>query len=549
MKTLVKTLVLCLCALLVLAPMSMAEVSITEPGAMPVVNEPAELNIFLFTSTAVGDMNTNDFTAWYEEQTGVHINWEVYTDKETAKTKANALIASGDLPDVFVGVNFSALEAVMYGNEGYFIDLKPWFEEYGYYINQMFEEQPSILSDITDNEGHIWGFPNYAACYHCETQQRGWIYTPWLEQYKEATGKGKPATTEEFYEMLKFFKENDMNGDGDTTDEIPFAGAVDGWGTELPGMFMSAFEYFDQDESYVEYVDGTVRFVADSDGWKEGLRYVNKLYTEGLIAPESVTQSPSQLLQMGENPGKVVLGSAFASNANGTIFSLGDEDGRYLNWEPIEPLEGPTGLKQVPETKQVANMAAFVTSSCKNPELVVRWFDWCYSREGNLSVGANGIPGVNWVVPEEGQMGYGGVPATFMVTEETRERRNNNDGTYRWQWPVRYQPLEVTFSEIRVPNADGYDNETFLYNAANFLHQWMVPHDLPVLFYTSEQTEEIAELTANLKDYIGSWTVEFITGLKDIDADWDTYVAGLEKNQVDQYVSIMQAACDAKSGN
>ena len=52
MKTLVKTLVLCLCALLVLAPMSMAEVSITEPGAMPVVNEPAELNIFLFTSTA-----------------------------------------------------------------------------------------------------------------------------------------------------------------------------------------------------------------------------------------------------------------------------------------------------------------------------------------------------------------------------------------------------------------------------------------------------------------------------------------------------------------
>ena len=44
-------------------------------------------------------------------------------------------------------------------------------------------------------------------------------------------------------------------------------------------------------------------------------------------------------------------------------------------------------------------------------------------------------------------------------------------------------------------------------------------------------------------------TVEFITGLKDIDADWDTYVAGLEKNQVDQYVSIMQAACDAKSGN
>lgn len=547
MKKISKFLSLCLCLILLTASMSaFAEPALTEPGTMPVVSEPAELTIFWYQSTPVGEMDENEFTIWFEEQTGVHINWMIYSDKDTAKTKANALIASNEMPDMFVNVGFSDMEAVMYGQQGIFIDLAPLLEEYGYYINQMFEEAPSAREDVTDNNGCIWGFPNYAACYHCETQQRGWIYTPWLEQYKEATGKGKPTTTDEFYDMLVYFKENDMNGNGDPNDEIPFAGAVGGWGTELPGLFMSAFEYYDQDESYVEYVDGKVRFVADSEGWKEGLKYVNKLYTEGLIAPESVTQSSSQLLTMGENPGEVILGSAFASNASGTIFSIGDEDGRYTKWEVIEPLEGPTGLKQVTETRQKATMNAFITSSCEYPELAVRWMDWCYSHEGNLSIGSNGIPGKGWIVPEEGQLGYGGVQAQFQVTDECAERRNNGDNSWRWCWPVRYQPLEVTFSEIRVPNADGYDNETFLYNAANYLHQWLVPHDLPVLFYSDEQTEEITEITVDLQDYVGSWTVEFITGLKDIDADWDTYVAGLENLGAARYVEIMQEACDAK---
>ncbi len=547
MKNLVRILALAVCAAMLLSSAGLADSIVTEPGTMPVVTEPTELNIFRVCQTTYGDLATNEFTIWYEEQTGVHVNWETYSDGDTAKTKANALIASGDMPDMFVEVDFSSLEAGLYGNEGYFVDLKDLFAEYGCYVNQMFEEQPSVVEDITDNDGHIWGFPGYTTCYHCEVQQRGWIYRPWLEAYTADTGKEKPATTDEFYQMLKYFKENDMNGNGDANDEIPFAGAVGGWNTDLPGLFMNAFEYYDADKSYVEYADGVVRFVANSDAWREGLRYVNKLYSEGLIAPETVTQSASQLLQMGENPGDVILGSAFAANASGTIFQIGDEDGRYLNWEIMEPLEGPEGVKQVADTAQHASLFAFLTSSCEHPEVAVRWVDYGYSTEGNLAVGSNGIPGVAWVVPENGEMGYGGVPATFSIVEEYRERRNNGDNLWRWAWRLRYQPLEVTFSEIRTPNADGYDNEVFLYNAANYLHEWRVCHDLPVLYYDEEQTEAMAELTTNIKDYVSQWTVEFITGLKSLDTDWDAYVAGLEKMGVTEYVDIMQTACDAKT--
>jgi putative aldouronate transport system substrate-binding protein len=39
--------------------------------------------------------------------------------------------------------------------------------------------------------------------------------------------------------------------------------------------------------------------------------------------------------------------------------------------------------------------------------------------------------------------------------------------------------------------------------------------------------------------------LQFITGVKDLDADWDSYVAGLEQLDLPGYLAAMQAAYDA----
>ena len=41
-----------------------------------------------------------------------------------------------------------------------------------------------------------------------------------------------PTTTDEYYEVLKAFKEQDANGNGDPNDEIPLAGCTDGWNSD-----------------------------------------------------------------------------------------------------------------------------------------------------------------------------------------------------------------------------------------------------------------------------------------------------------------------------
>ena len=51
------------------------------------------------------------------------------------------------------------------------------------------------------------------------------INKAWLDQL----GLEVPTTTEELYEVLCAFRDNDMNGNGDTTDEIPLELCEKNW--------------------------------------------------------------------------------------------------------------------------------------------------------------------------------------------------------------------------------------------------------------------------------------------------------------------------------
>jgi len=97
----------------------------------------------------------------------------------------------------------------------------------------------------------------------------------WLDK----AGIKAPATLDEFVEMLRYFKDNDMNGNGDTSDEIPMSIM----GEFLPYMFGPAFGLdlvsgFQADES------GNVTYAyADSENYKKYLEFLNGLYKEGLL--------------------------------------------------------------------------------------------------------------------------------------------------------------------------------------------------------------------------------------------------------------------------
>ena len=47
-----------------------------------------------------------------------------------------------------------------------------------------------------------------------------------------------------------------------------------------------------------------------------------------------------------------------------------------------------------------------------------------------------------------------------------------------------------------------------------------------------------------IDDYVKASFIEFITGAKDVDKDWDSYLAGLDKLQYKEYIALNQKAYD-----
>ena len=93
-----------------------------------------------------------------EEKHGINIEWEIYYASDWSEQKS-LLLASGDLPDAFLGSN--ALTASdMAQNKGNFVELTDLItEETMPNLTALFEEDPELKAVCTDRDGKIYSLP------------------------------------------------------------------------------------------------------------------------------------------------------------------------------------------------------------------------------------------------------------------------------------------------------------------------------------------------------------------------------------------------------
>jgi putative aldouronate transport system substrate-binding protein len=63
---------------------------------------------------------------------------------------------------------------------------------------------------------------------------------------------------------------------------------------------------------------------------------------------------------------------------------------------------------------------------------------------------------------------------------------------------------------------------------------------LPDLPATIQEANESSSIIADIGNYVGQMRVEFVTGTKDIDQEWDNYIAQLKKMGAEKYLEIKQ---------
>lgn len=523
------------------------EVKLTEAG-YPIVPEGEELTLTCFTMTMpnVENFETNDFTKYLEEQTGVHIEW-VTAGRDDWQEKLNMMLASGEYPDMMLGVapdlaKFGVKEQIIVPLDEYINeDIMPnYVARYGDKLDLSRETDGQIYSLFSEND-----------CYHCSYGRKMWINTKYLEEM----GLEKPTTTQEFYDMCVKFKEYKPNG-------IAVAGTAPGkgWYAEFENWLMGSF-ILPPSSSYTLSVrdktavtwDGEVKCVAMDDRYREFLKYANSLYEAGALYDGNFTQTVEQMKAIINQEDAPVL--CFPEGTISDCIDSSSNPELYAQYETLSPLEGPDGTRLTTFFRYLAlsDKSFCITDTCKSPEAAMRWADFFYSETGDLMSQYGAEEGVDWVLNPEGEFGLDGEPADYKILNKYTAETQNHD----WQdLGIRVAPAEYRLGSAVAQDVDvktGEGLEKLLYEASKNDYEPYTQTEensdldvLPRLKLTSEETTNVSTIAVEVEKMIDENSAAFITGARNIedDKDWESFKTSLESAGLKELLETYQTAYD-----
>jgi len=216
------------------------------------------------------------------------IEWQEVSEDAWAQQK-NATLAAGKIADVSLHAFFPANAAQF---PGLFEDLSKDLDKMPN-VKQFFKEKPDAQKLTTDPEGHMYALPSSRGKSYSGTGQHMFINKTWLDKL----GLQVPTTWDELENVLKAFKTEDPNGNGQA-DEIPMnIRKLDSYFTYYSPMLLlnstGIVTGFNKGASPTGFYakNGVVKSFLTSDEYKEVVKYYHKLISEGLIPADWATKT------------------------------------------------------------------------------------------------------------------------------------------------------------------------------------------------------------------------------------------------------------------
>lgn len=437
------------------------------------------------------------------------------------KQAMNLLLASGELPDV-INYNFKSNYT---GGEAKAIQeglIYPMSEEFvkknapDYW--KVISENPEILKQVKTPEGDIYGFAFILGDELLKSGQGIIVRDDWYEEL----GMEQPETADEFYSMLKGFKE-------EKNVEIPFCVTSATLLSLLNnGMITSPFGLVTMD-TYVD--NGKVEIGYARPEFKGVLEWLQKLYAEGLLDPNFATVDQETVTanmltgKAGASAGACgsVLGSWLTTNKGMEGFSL-------AGIKNLVAKKGETPLYGHYNTDVVGSVAV-ITTSCEDPEKVAQFLNYGYTKEGHMLYNF-GIEGESYEMVD-------GKP---IYTDYVL---NNPDGLTANQALSEYQ--------LAVGNGPFVQDKDYLLQyyqeeeQKDALNKWSdhtaKTYKLPGVTINADDAGEYASLSSELQTYRDEMIIKFIRGEESLD-QFDAYLNTLNSMGLERLREITQNALD-----
>jgi len=452
----------------------------------------------------------------YEDMTNININWEEIAS-DSLEEKRNLAVAGGELPDAFYAAEFPSSDLLKYGEQGTFIPLNDLIKEHAPNLSKIMDGY-DLENVMQSADGNIYAVPRIM-----DPDFISILVNPLLYYDQEWLDKAEmdvPETTDDLYEFLKFVKESSDD------DIIPFGSTdIDGLLAWLKGTFEvgnrgSHQAYIDSDPE-----TGDVRFFPVSDEYKELLKYLNKLYSEDLIASNIFSIEWNQFIS-----------NASAGEYASTVFYSPDElFGEIGNhFTSGLPLTGSAEEQQ--HYSRAHNLYSFgtfvITSDNEYPEATMRWIDYFYSDEGSKLL-YMGVEGESY---EETEDGY----------EFLDHITNDPDGLTKEQMLAKYVGYLNTGQAAGIVKEDyfeGSETSDMSLEAVKKLEPYIIDDIWPELQYTKEEHKKMESLSQDIEKYADEMKDKFISGEASFD-EWDDYVKTIEKMGLDDYLEIETQAIE-----
>ena len=485
---------------------------------LPITREPVTLTVLTTRWGSMGDSFTqNQWLRDLEKETNVKPKWQVQSLNDWGEQKS-ILLASHELPDVILGSE-TFNDADIINNTDLFRDLTDLIDQYMPNLKAAMKVIPTFETIVTFPDGKIYSLPKNLPS-RPQTRNQPIINKKWLDNLNLK----EPSTIEELTDVLRAFKTKDANGNGDPDDEFPICGAKG-----LPMDLLNPFGITDLSNSHVMVQgDGSLVYYPTADNYKEGIKWLNTLFQEGIIDPESFTQDETMQNGKRQNEAASMVGFDYAWTP----------DAFFGKWSPeyiaLPPIKGPDG-KQYAEgdpngVYSIMRNEAEITASCKTPEIAARWLDQFYDGEASIQ-------------------NFWGAIGTVI--------NKNDDGTYTlkdppegtsadaWYWDQSLRDFGPKFVSpefqgkisLSPKSGDGLKVEL------SKLGDSFITKPYPSVMFTAEETEALATYRTDIDKFVATTRAEWITK-GGIDKGWDDYVKQLEDMGLKDMIKIYEDAYD-----
>jgi len=529
---------------------SQAESGGKKSNAFPLVTEPASVSVFTNDDNGV-DLSQNWFTQYYENLTGITVNWSVVNSDQYLE-KLNLMMAGGDEMDIYTTKNKTLSKTLVYkyGTQGIILPINSFFDTCeSYYLDNILSQDEAWRTGVTAPNGDIYGFNDVGSCFHCSYPVKMWVNKVWMDNL----GITPPTTPDEFYDMLVRFKNEDVNGNGDPNDEVPLSNCTEATGSSsyMAGYLMNAFTYSNPRTKYLYVKDGSAAVSYNQEGWREGLRYLNKLYSEGLMDPESYIQDRTTMKARNDSGEHPIFGAVPAQHT--TVITNGNLDDRWKEYIALPPLTGPDGLCITTNTSlsNYDNFRTMISGSSKNPELAFRFCDGLFASQEIGLLHGFGEENVRWHYAKEGELGKDGQQALYSnVTEDDKIPQEGEPYYNNYCWGSMFANYATNHSkwaspnDMSIPGTASFERYLYVNTEPYEAKKADISMVMPSFFFSEEDNAEIARLQTTIINYVDESTAAFVTGNKSIDNDWDAYITELGNLGLADYLAIYQRYYD-----